>query len=231
MTGHMAVETERLGRVFTTRGANGKATKHAALDDVTLSVRRGELFGLVGVNGSGKSTLLQILAAQLRPSSGCARVAGFDVCRYAGHVRRHTAAAGHDHALIGLLRHPEQSTGERQRAVIERVFAGEPKVVLLDQPTLALDCVAAREVRAAIRRWRAEDGTRTIVLATNDLREADELCDRVAILDAGRVVACDTPAALVEQWPRQPVELDERAAFGDLEAAFLRIVRRPELFA
>jgi len=104
-------------------------------------------------------------------------------------------------------------------------------VVLLDQPTLALDCLAAREVRAAIRRWRAEDGTRTIVLATNDLREADELCDRVAILDAGRVVACDTPAALVQQWPRQPVELDERAAFGDLEAAFLRIVRRPELFA
>src|SRR5581483_8809917 len=107
MTGHLAVETERLGRVFSARGVNGKPTGFAALDGVTLSVRRGELFGLVGVNGSGKSTLLQILAAQLRPSSGWAKVAGFDVCRYAAHVRQHIAAAGSDHALVGLLRHPE----------------------------------------------------------------------------------------------------------------------------
>src|SRR3954470_15086085 len=118
MTGHLAGETERLGRVFSARSVSGKRNGFAALDGVTLSVRRGELFGLVGVNGSGKSTLLQIFAAQLRPSSGCAKVAGFDVCRYAADVRRHVAVAGSDHALVGLLRHPEQSTGQRQRAVI-----------------------------------------------------------------------------------------------------------------
>lgn len=83
---HLAVETDRLKRVFTTRGVNGRPSQIVVLNDVTLSVRRGELFGLLGVNGAGKSTLLQILATQLRPTSGTAKVAGFDVCRYATSV-------------------------------------------------------------------------------------------------------------------------------------------------
>jgi ABC-type multidrug transport system ATPase subunit len=78
---------------------------------VTLSVHRGELFGLLGVNGAGKSTLLQILGAQLRPTSGTAKVAGFDVCRYASYVRRCTGVVCVDDGPMLGLRAPELSSG------------------------------------------------------------------------------------------------------------------------
>src|SRR5258705_12514701 len=110
MTEHLAVETERLRRVYTTRGTTGRASKLVVLDDVTLSVRRGELFGLLGVNGAGKSTLLQILAAQLRPTSGTAKVAGFDVCRYASYVRRHVGVVCVADGPVVRLRAPELSS-------------------------------------------------------------------------------------------------------------------------
>ena len=190
MTGHLAVETERLRRVYTTRGATGRASKLVVLDDVTLSVRRGELFGLLGVNGAGKSTLLQILAAQLRPTSGTAKVAGFDVCRYGSHVRRHVGVVCAADGPVVRLRAPELSSGQRQRLSLERGFAGRPRVLLLDQPTLGLDCAASREMRGFIRRWVHEDDTRTVVMATNDMAEASELCDRVAVLDHGSVSWC-----------------------------------------
>ena len=101
---HLAVETDRLRRVYTTRAANGRKSTLVVLDNVTLSVRRGELFGLLGVNGAGKSTLLQILGAQLRPTSGTAKVAGFDVCRYAPYVRRHVGVVCVDDGPILRLR-------------------------------------------------------------------------------------------------------------------------------
>ncbi len=226
MTGHLAVETERLTRVHTARGG-GRASTMVVLDEVTLSVRRGELFGVIGVNGAGKTTLLQILATQLRPTSGTARVAGFDVCRYAAHVRQHVGVVCLDEGPTVRLRAPALSSGQRQRRSVERGCAARPKVLLLDQPTLGLDCVASREVRGFIRQWMREDETRTVVLATNDMGEANELCDRVAILDAGRMVTCDTPAALKDRWHPQPSAPDtpahEAAAF---EAAFLAVVGR-----
>ena len=228
MTGHLAVETERLRRVYTTRGTTGRASKLVVLDDVTLSVRRGELFGLLGVNGAGKSTLLQILAAQLRPTSGTAKVAGFDVCRYASYVRRHVGVVCVADGPVVRLRAPELSSGQRQRLSLERGFASRPKVLLLDQPTLGLDCSASREMRGFIRRWLHEDYTRTVVLATHDMAEANELCDRVAILDSGRLLACDSPSALGDAWHPPPCHETEQRSLGAaaLEAAFLAIVGR-----
>lgn len=224
---HLAVETDRLRRVYTTRAANGRKSTLVVLDNVTLSVRRGELFGLLGVNGAGKSTLLQILGAQLRPTSGTAKVAGFDVCRYASYVRRYAGVVCVDDGPILRLRAPELSSGQRQRAHLERGFASNPKVLLLDQPTLGLDCAAAREMRAFIRRWMRDDATRTVMLATNDMVEANELCDRVAILDGGCLVACDTPSALKDQWHAAPAVPDTRVrGAAALEAAFLAIVGR-----
>jgi ABC-2 type transport system ATP-binding protein len=226
MTGHLAVETERLKRVYTTRGPNGRRSTLVVLDDVTLSIRRGELFGLLGVNGAGKSTLLQILAAQLRPTSGTAKVAGFDVCRYASHVRRHVGVVCVDDGPVVRLRAPELSSGQRQRVNLERGFHARPKVLLLDQPTLGLDCASSREMRGCIRRWITDD-TRTVVLATNDMGEANELCDRVAILDGGRLLVCDTPSALKDRWHPAPPAPDSRAqGAAALEAAFLNLVGR-----
>lgn len=222
---HLAVETDRLKRVYTARSANGSRSRVVVLDDVTLSIRRGELFGVLGVNGAGKSTLLRILAAQLRPSSGTAKVAGFDVGRYASYVRRHVGIVCGDEGALLRLRTPELSTGERQRAHVERGLATNPTVLLLDQPTLGLDCAASRQMRATIRRWLGEDATRTVMIATNDMAEANDLCDRVAILDSGRLVACETPAALKDRWQIQPAAAETRVRDAEaLEAAFLAIV-------
>jgi ABC-2 type transport system ATP-binding protein len=88
------------------------------------------------------------------------------------------------------------STGLRQKMNIVRGFLTDPQVLFLDEPTLGLDVGASRDVRAFIRRWMQEEPTRTVMLTTHYMVEADELCDRVAIINGGRVLAFDTPAAL-----------------------------------
>src|SRR5262245_17421325 len=129
MTGHLAIETERLGRVYANRGPRGAQANVVALDGVTLSVRRGEIFGLLGMNGAGKSTLMQVLATRLRPSSGVARVAGFDVCRYGKWVRAHvTAVMGGEYQTLERIRRPRRSFGQRQRTRLTHGFATGPKV-------------------------------------------------------------------------------------------------------
>ncbi len=88
------------------------------------------------------------------------------------------------------------STGLRQKMNIIRGFMTDPDILFLDEPTLGLDVGASREVRQYVRRWVNEDPTRTLLLTTHYMVEADELCDRVAIINKGRVLACDTPARL-----------------------------------
>jgi ABC-2 type transport system ATP-binding protein len=88
------------------------------------------------------------------------------------------------------------STGLRQKMNIVRGFLTDPDVLFLDEPTLGLDVGASREVRHFVRKWIDTDPTRTLLLTTHYMVEADELCDRVAIINQGRVLACDTPAAL-----------------------------------
>jgi len=88
------------------------------------------------------------------------------------------------------------STGLRQKMNIVRGFLTDPQVLFLDEPTLGLDVGAARDVRKFIRQWVDEDSARTILLTTHYMVEADELCDRVAIINQGRVLACDTPSNL-----------------------------------
>ncbi|RPI30152.1 MAG: ABC transporter ATP-binding protein [Chloroflexota bacterium] len=88
------------------------------------------------------------------------------------------------------------STGLRQKMNIVRGFMTDPSVLFLDEPTLGLDVGASRDVRNFIRSWIDEDQTRTLLLTTHYMVEADELCDRVAIINKGKVLACDTPANL-----------------------------------
>jgi ABC-2 type transport system ATP-binding protein len=88
------------------------------------------------------------------------------------------------------------STGLRQKMNIVRGFLTDPDVLFLDEPTLGLDVGAARDVRKYVRVWLDEDPTRTLLLTTHYMVEADELCDRVAIINQGQVLACDTPANL-----------------------------------
>lgn len=232
-----AIETEHLGRVYKIRNNRKEPVRQlVALQDVTLQVREGELFGLLGPNGAGKTTLIKILTTLLAPSSGWARVAGYDVVREAHRIRPLiNMVSGGESSGYGLLtvrenlwmfaqfygipsreadrrirallervgmadrmntKSSDLSTGLRQKMNIVRGFVTDPRVLFLDEPTLGLDVGAAREVRFLIREWLEQDRRRTLLLTTHYMVEAEELCDRVAIINKGRVLACDTPAAL-----------------------------------
>ena len=97
------------------------------------------------------------------------------------------------------------STGLRQKMNIIRGFLTDPDVLFLDEPTLGLDVGASREVRRFVRKWIDNDPTRTLLLTTHYMVEADELCDRVAIINQGRVLACDTPAALKRRLQQEAI--------------------------
>ena len=234
-----AVETDALGRIYKVRGIKKeKAIRKelVALADVNLKIEQGELFGLLGPNGAGKTTLIKILTTLLAPSSGLARVAGFDVSESPQLIRpRINMVSGGESSGYGLLtvrenlwmfsqfygvpskvaydridellkrvgifdrRHTKSSdlsTGLRQKMNIVRGFMTDPEVLFLDEPTLGLDVGASRDVRSLIREWLDGNGARTLLLTTHYMVEADELCDRVAIINQGRVLACDTPSAL-----------------------------------
>ncbi len=236
----LAIKTEALTRIYKIRGAKkGELRERIALEEINLSVPRGELFGLLGPNGAGKTTLIKILTTLLAPTRGQAWVAGYDVVREADKVRpRINMVSGGETSGYGLLtvrenlwmfaqfygipsrlahqriqmllemigladrantKSSDLSTGLRQKMNIVRGFMTDPEVLFLDEPTLGLDVQAAREVRAFIRRWMDENPQRTILLTTHYMQEAEELCDRVAIIHNGRILACDTPEHLKQQ--------------------------------
>jgi ABC-2 type transport system ATP-binding protein len=96
------------------------------------------------------------------------------------------------------------STGQRQKMNFCRGFVTDPKILFLDEPTLGLDVTAARNIRKFIQEWMKEDPRRTMLLTTHYMAEADELCDRLAIVDRGKILTCDTPTNLkrkVQEYP------------------------------
>jgi ABC-2 type transport system ATP-binding protein len=243
---NFSIETEHLGRVYKIRGGKKSEPKTlTALNEVNLQIERGELFGLLGPNGAGKTTLIKILTTLLAPTTGVARVAGFDVMQHPEHIRpRINMVSGGEASGYGLLtvrenlwmfaqfyglasdvanrrirelldvvgmadrlntKSSDLSTGLRQKMNVVRGFLTDPEVLFLDEPTLGLDVGASRDVRAFIRRWVNEDPARTILLTTHYMVEADELCDRVAIINQGRVLACDTPANLKQRLQRDAI--------------------------
>ena len=239
---NLAIETENLGRIYKIRGNKKEKKVHReliALQDVNMQVKQGELFGLLGPNGAGKTTLIKVLTTLLAPTSGWARVAGFDVIKQPEKIRPLiNMVSGGEASGYGLLtvrenlwmfsqfyglpskeaneriaallkmvgledrihtKSSDLSTGLRQKMNIVRGFMTDPQVLFLDEPTLGLDVGASRDVRRFIRAWLDEDQRRTLLLTTHYMVEADELCDRVAIINQGRVLACDTPAALKQR--------------------------------
>lgn len=114
------------------------------------------------------------------------------------------------------------STGQKQKMNFARGFISDPAVIFLDEPTVGLDVNAARAIRGFIREWIGERRGRTVLLTTHYMAEADELCDRVAIIDRGRILACDAPAALKRSLGREVVirlEVDGGAVVDDRLAA------------
>ncbi len=112
--------------------------------------------------------------------------------------------------VVGLsdranMRSADLSTGLRQKMNIIRGFLTDPAILFLDEPTLGLDVGASRDVRDFVRTWMDDDPTRTLLLTTHYMAEADELCDRVAIINKGKVLACDTPEHLKKDFQREAI--------------------------
>ena len=222
------------------------------------------MFGLLGPNGAGKSTTIGMLTSTVLPTSGWARLGGFDVARQPLAARRISSVLFQDpvvdrpltgrrnldlHARLwgvprgaarasastssptssawptwSTVRSRGYSGGERRRLEIARALVSEPRVLFLDEPTVGLDPRIRHELLDVIDALRARSEM-TILLTTHYLDEADRLCDRLAVMHQGRIVAMGSPAALRAELGESIVEM--RVA-GDPDAALaaLRGARR-----
>jgi ABC-2 type transport system ATP-binding protein len=235
-----ALELVQVRKVFFKKESSAKRFSRSrrevvALDGVSLSVGRGEIFGVLGPNGSGKSTLIRLVSTLLLPDGGTIRVFGHDVVREETIVKRMINRVSVDAAffkkfsplenlsyaarLYGLpmrearirmreillrlglkedafTQPMEQlSRGMQQKVAVARGFLTSPTLLLLDEPTTGLDPHSKRDVQAFVREIRAEHDA-TVLLTTHDMEEADRLCDRIAVIDEGKIIALDTPAGL-----------------------------------
>jgi ABC-2 type transport system ATP-binding protein len=227
----MMIQTEGLRRVF--RSRKGEVVAVAGVD---LSAAEGEIVGFLGPNGAGKTTTIRMLVTLLPPTAGSATVAGADLLRQPGEVRRRIGyvaqGGGSDPTVTGrselvlqarlfgasrsaaraaadrLLERFDLtacadrpsgtwSGGQRRRLDLALGLVHRPKLVFLDEPTTGFDPQSRANLWDEIRdlRW---NGT-TVLLTTHYLEEADALCDRLAILDGGRIVAEGTPDELKRQ--------------------------------
>jgi ABC-2 type transport system ATP-binding protein len=219
--GAPAIEIDRLTKVYATGSA-------PAVEEVSLRVAEGSVFGFLGPNGAGKTTTIKILAGLLSPTTGTVRLNGHDVARhrsaamaqfgavlegsrnvywtlsarqnlvYFGRLkglRKADARTRADELLaeLGLWDRRDGkvggfSRGMQQKVAIAAALIADPPIVLLDEPTLGLDVAATRAVKERITAMARDRGT-TVLLTTHQLDVVEELCDHVAVLRSGRVVA------------------------------------------
>ena len=214
-----------------------KATANA-VDDVSFTVQRGEIFGLLGPNGAGKTTAIGIMTTRVLPTSGTSRILGIDVARdpigakqllsvvpqhtnldlslnardiLTFHASYHGISSQKRRALadqllaeFGLAERSKDmvsrySGGMAQRVMIARALMHTPRVLFLDEPTNNLDPQSRLFLWERIRALQ-ERGI-TVLLTTHDMEEASRLCDRIAIMDHGRILTCDTLGELEKLIP------------------------------
>ncbi len=224
----VAIEVKNLTKMF-----NG----FTAVDNISFKVKKGELFGLLGPNGAGKTTTINMLSTLLNPSSGHAKVSGYDIIKEREKVRRSIGIVFQEPALDNRLTGKENlefhamlygmnkkernrrikevlelvglsdkanvlvgnySGGMKRRLEIARGFIHRPKVLFLDEPTLGLDAQTRRHIWDYIRKLNKENKI-TIILTTHYMEEADYLCDRIGIIDHGKIIAMDTPNRLKDK--------------------------------
>ncbi len=205
-----------------------------AVDNVSFSVKEGEIFGFLGPNGAGKTTTIKMLTTLLNPTKGSAEVAGFNIIKDRNNVRKSVGVVFQDPALDWNLTGRENldfharvyaldsenrnkrisevsklvdleekmnvfvkyySGGMKRRLEIARGLMHYPKVLFLDEPTLGLDAQTRRAIWNYIKKMNREEGT-TIFLTTHYMDEADYLCDRVGIIDRGKILIIDSTTNL-----------------------------------
>src|SRR4051794_39253149 len=245
------IETEGVRKSFTSRQGREKKVVEA-VRGVDLEVAEGEIFGFLGPNGAGKTTTLRMLATLIEPDGGTATIAGVDLLRDPGEVRRrigYVAQGGstwddstareelvHQARLYGIHKADAEaraarvlgafqlseyadrkcktySGGQRRRVDIALGIIHDPKLVFLDEPTSGLDPQSRAHMWDEIRRLRSEG--MTVFITTHYLEEADALCDRIAIMDNGEVVAEGTPAALKREISHDVITVGLNGATGE----------------
>lgn len=201
--------------------------KNYALKGISLEVRRGEVFGLLGKNGAGKTTLIKILTTLIRHSEGSVGVLGMDLRKDGARIRKRIGVVQQDESfdfstvqgnfdIYGVLwgipkavrvqrrealikqfgledvrkkRAFDLSGGQKRRVQVAREMMHDVDILFLDEPTVGLDVIMRRQLLDSIRD-KVREGL-TVVFTTHNLEEADYLCDRVAVIDSGRVLAMD----------------------------------------
>ena len=226
-----------------------------AVDHVSFSIERGEIFGVLGPNGSGKSTLIRLISTLLIADKGSAKVFGIDVETDEMAVKRLISRVSVDAAFfkklspmenllygarlygvtgpeatvkayeimgrLGLKRSSytepmeEMSRGMQQKVAIARAFLTSPILLLLDEPTTGLDPRSKRDVHAFIEELR-DSHDATILITTHDMEEADLLCDRVAVIQNGQLVATGSPDHLKHS-------ISDNGELPTLEDVFIRL--------
>lgn len=223
--------------------ADFRSRKFVALDGVSFDVHPGEIFGLLGPNGAGKTTCLRILSTVLRPTSGTALVAGYDVATHPEQVRSQIGFMSNNtgiydrmtawelvHYYGQLYGIPEEqlfqrmehiftelqmneirdvlgskmSTGMKQKVSIARTIVHDPPVLIFDEPTSGLDVLVARRVVSTVQSLRQQG--KCIIYSTHIMREVEKLCDRIAIIDRGRILAIGTRQQLIEKYQQPDLE-------------------------
>lgn len=217
-----------------TKGLTKEYDGLAAVDEVNLEIKKGELFGLLGPNGAGKTTLVHMLSTILSPTAGEAMVWGSSIREDSNKVRSSIGIIfqdpSSDEQLTGwenldfhgrMYGIPKEERGKRTRELLEMVdledraddlvreysggmrrrlelargFLHRPKVLFLDEPTLGLDPQTRRKIWDYIQELNEEEKV-TMVLTTHYMEEADYLCDRVGVIDEGKIIALDGPDSL-----------------------------------
>lgn len=218
-----------MDRAIRVEGLTKRFGAFTAVDDVSFSVKTGEIFGILGPNGAGKTTTLEIIEGLQKPTQGQVSVLGLDTVRDSTKVKARIgvqlqSSAYYDYlnlreilALIGSFypkhiqpnhlleqvglldkatqRVRQLSGGQQQRFTVAASLVNDPELVILDEPTTGLDPQARRNIWGLIREINQKNVT--VVLTTHYMEEAETLCQRVAIMDQGKVVATDTPQNLI----------------------------------
>lgn len=231
-----------------------------ALKGISFDIHKGEIFGLLGPNGAGKTTTIKILTTLLAPTSGEAKVLGFDAFGQEQKIRhRINFIFGGERSLYWRLsgeenlkyfadlykipraKQPEllnrlfalvelsevrdrkvesYSKGMKQRLQIARALLNDPEIIFLDEPSIGLDPIGARALKAIVRQI-ADQGT-TVLLTTHYMPEAEELCDRIAIINHGELIALDTVEGLkgrINQEMRDKITAERQAKPIDWEVS------------